>query len=77
MYMQKICILIFILILLGTWGFTHPLDISITSVQVTEKGLLATSYIHPYEVTLLAQDNKVDPKRLTLEDLKLIVLPNG
>ncbi len=75
MHNRKKYILIFILIIIGISAFAHPLDISITTVQVTEKGLFATSYIHPYEVTLLAQDNKVDPKRLTLEDLKLILLP--
>ncbi len=66
---------IFLFGLTALGGFGHPLDISITTVQVTEKGLLATTYLHPYEVALLAQDNHIDPKRLTFDQLKLILLP--
>ncbi|MBN1799578.1 MAG: sulfite exporter TauE/SafE family protein [Spirochaetales bacterium] len=75
MHTQKIYILIFILIIIGTSGFSHPLDISITTVQIKEEGVFGTSYLHPFEVTKLAQDNKVDPKRLSIDELKLILLP--
>jgi ABC-type nickel/cobalt efflux system permease component RcnA len=68
-------ILTAVFMFMAVGGFAHPLDISITTVQVTEKGLLATTYLHPYEVALLAQDNRIDPKRLTFDQLKLILLP--
>jgi nickel/cobalt transporter (NicO) family protein len=71
----RLPLLIFLFIVITVNGFAHPLDISITTVQLAEKGLLATTYIHPYEVALLAQDNKIDPKRLTIDQLKGILLP--
>jgi len=33
----------------------HPLDISLTTLQVLPSGLSATTYIHPYELSLLAE----------------------
>jgi nickel/cobalt exporter len=75
MHFFKSCLFLFLFIFTSVAVFAHPLDISITTIKIEEKGLLATSYIHPYEVSLLAQDNKIDPKRLTSEDLKIILLP--
>jgi ABC-type nickel/cobalt efflux system permease component RcnA len=75
MHNQKTCILIVILIIIATTTFAHPLDISITTIQITEKGLLGTSYLHPVEVTKLVRQNGLDEKRMTIEDLKIILLP--
>ena len=33
----------------------HPLDISLTTLQVLPSGLSVTTYIHPYELSLLAE----------------------
>lgn len=52
----------------------HPLDISLTTLQVHPSCLMATTYIHPYELTLLAESQDLSLEKASIPELRKVVL---
>lgn len=52
----------------------HPLDISLTTLQVLPSGLSATTYIHPYELSLLAESQGLSLQETGILELRKILL---
>lgn len=67
--------LIFILIFLPFSICAHPLDISFSTIQFDESYLYGTTYIHPYEISLLAEDNNLSINNITEKQLNIILIP--
>ncbi|MBN2534547.1 MAG: hypothetical protein JXB88_16810 [Spirochaetales bacterium] len=70
---QIIYILVFIFVA-GTLS-GHPLDISLTTIQFDNANLYGTTYIHPYELGLLAKDHHINLESMTPGQLQRILLP--
>ncbi len=52
----------------------HPLDISLTTLQVLPSGLSATTYIHPYELSLLVDSQGLSLQEAGIPELSRILL---
>lgn len=53
----------------------HPLDVTITTLQTEPEGLRATTYIHPYEISLLAKRHGLSLEGSDAGRLRQIVKP--
>jgi len=53
--------------------FSHPLDVSLTVLQIQPGGLRGTTYIHPYELTLLAKSHNLSLEESDTETLRQVV----
>lgn len=63
------------LISLFTSTFSHPLDISYTTLTIRPNNLYGETYIHPYELNLLAQINGINFHRSNFLQLSEIIIP--
>jgi len=69
------CILaIFIVFLTAMRANAHPLDISLTTLQVSASGFIGTTYIHPYEISLLLDSRGLAMDEVAVPELRRIVL---
>ena len=53
----------------------HPLDISITTMELHDTAIYASVYLHPYEISLLVRDSGKAMESISFEELKGIVMP--
>ena len=51
----------------------HPLDISLTTLQIIPSGMYGTTYIHPYELSLLTEDHGLSLQDIRTQDLRRII----
>jgi len=58
-----------------TSSFSHPLDISHTTLTPGPDGLYGETYIHPYELSLLAMKNRMNLHQSNFHQLSQIVIP--
>ncbi len=54
---------------------SHPLDITLTTLQIDQSYFYGTTYIHPYELSLLVADNNLSIQNTSLKELSGIILP--
>lgn len=48
----------------------HPLDISLSVLEVSDNQIVGTIYIHPYELTLVAEEHGIDVRSEGFESVK-------
>ncbi len=66
---------LFLLVAGGLVGWCHPLDISYTQLQIEPWGVRGTTYVHPYELALLAAENDMEMESLRAEQIRTLIEP--